>query len=56
MIAINQHFYVALDTCLYDYSNGLLEGINRKIKELKRSCYGFSNLRYLFIRIKLIHA
>ncbi|MBW0246667.1 hypothetical protein KVB91_11150 [Lentilactobacillus parabuchneri] len=28
----------------------------RKIKQLKRGCFGFKNLAHLFIRIKLIHA
>ncbi|WP_408582029.1 transposase [Lactobacillus helveticus] len=32
-------------------SNGLLEGINRKIKALKRSCYGFANQERMFERI-----
>ena len=37
------------------YSNGPLEGINNKIKVLKRSSYGFRNLSHFFIRIELIH-
>ncbi len=53
---IQKNYLGIRNACLYDYSNGPLEGINRKIKELKRSCYGFSNLRHFFIRIKLIHA
>lgn len=32
-------------------SNGPLEGINRKIKALKRSCYGFANQERMFERI-----
>ncbi|UIF30468.1 transposase (plasmid) [Levilactobacillus brevis] len=53
---IQKNYLGIRNACLYDYSNGPLEGINRKIKELKRSCYGFSNLRHFFIRIKLINA
>ncbi|WP_143471570.1 transposase, partial [Leuconostoc mesenteroides] len=29
----------------------LIEGINRKIKELKRACYGFSNQANMFTRV-----
>ena len=36
------------------YSNGPIEGINRKIKELKRHCYGFRNLNNFFNRINCI--
>ena len=53
---IQKNYLGIRNACLYDYSNGPLEGVNRKIKELKRSCYGFSNLSHFFIRIKLIHA
>lgn len=30
------------------YSNGPIEGVNRKIKELKRTCYGFANQANMF--------
>ncbi|KAF0361909.1 transposase [Pediococcus acidilactici] len=33
------------------YSNGPIEGINRKIKELKRACYDFSNQANMFTRV-----
>lgn len=33
------------------YSNGPIEDINRKIKELKRTCYGFANQANMFVRI-----
>ena len=39
----------------YTFSNGPLEGINRKVKQLKRNCYGFRNLNHFFVRIQLIH-
>ena len=42
----------------YDYSNGLVEGINNKIKIIKRTAYGyrnFSNFRNrIFIEYKLL--
>ncbi|HES0556689.1 TPA: transposase, partial [Streptococcus pyogenes] len=31
-----------------------LEGINRKIKTLKRTCYGFANQKFFFLRIDCI--
>lgn len=45
-----------LNSCRYTFSNGPIEGINRKIKALKRICFGFRNLHNFFIRITLIHA
>ncbi|WPC17157.1 ISL3 family transposase [Pediococcus inopinatus] len=44
-----------LNSCRYPYSNGPIEGLNRKIKVLKRSCFGFRNIHNFFIRISLIH-
>lgn len=44
-----------LNACQCKNSNGPLEGINRKIKTLKRNCYGFRNLNNFFNRISLIH-
>ncbi|QOL70609.1 transposase [Limosilactobacillus mucosae] len=40
----------------YDYSNGLLKGINRKIKNLKHSCCGFRNFENLLRRIDCIRS
>ncbi|WP_281196329.1 ISL3 family transposase [Lactobacillus acetotolerans] len=37
----------------YKYSNGCLEGINRKIKQIERTAYGYSNFDNLLNRIKL---
>ncbi|MEO5289253.1 ISL3 family transposase [Limosilactobacillus allomucosae] len=47
--------YIA-NSAKYDYSNGSLEGINRKIKNLKRSCCGFRNFENLLRRIDCIRA
>ncbi|WP_230098036.1 transposase, partial [Periweissella ghanensis] len=35
------------------YSNGPLEGLNRKIKQISRSGYGYRNLANFFNRIRL---
>lgn len=50
----NQNY--VLNSIKYKYSNGPLEGINRKIKALKRSCYGFDNQMFFFLRIDCIFA
>lgn len=39
------------NSLIYPYSNGPIEGLNRKIKDLKRHCYGFRNLNNFFKRI-----
>ncbi|MEN3115543.1 transposase, partial [Lacticaseibacillus paracasei] len=38
------------------YSNGPIEGVNRLIKSLKRSCFGFKNQLNFFKRIYQITA
>lgn len=53
---ITKNYLGIQNACSSEYSNGGIEGVNRKIKELKRSCYGFRNIRHFFIRIKLIRA
>ena len=35
------------------YSNGCLEGVNRKIKQIERTAYGYSNFKHLLLRIRL---
>lgn len=35
------------------YSNGCLEGVNRKIKQIERTAYGYTNFKHLLIRIRL---
>lgn len=45
-----------INSTKYEYSNGPLEGINRKIKTLKRVCYGFANQEFFFLRINCLFA
>ena len=33
--------------------NGCLEAVNRKIKQVERTAYGYNNFRHLLIRIRL---
>ncbi|MBE4710523.1 hypothetical protein EFM26_11080 [Limosilactobacillus fermentum] len=42
------------NSCESAFSNGPIEGINRKIKALKRICYGFKNMDHFYARILLI--
>jgi transposase len=35
------------------YSNGCLEGFNRKIKQIERTAFGYSNFTNLLTRIRL---
>ncbi|AUJ30954.1 MULTISPECIES: ISL3 family transposase [Liquorilactobacillus] len=36
-----------------NYSNGPLEGINRKIKQIKRTAYGYKNWSHFYTRIRI---
>jgi len=38
--------------CRYPLHTGVLEGINNKIKVLKRMAYGFRNDAYFFLKIR----
>ncbi|WP_423789898.1 transposase [Liquorilactobacillus nagelii] len=42
------------NSCGSSLSNGPIKGINRKIKALKRICYGFKNMNHFYARILLI--
>ena len=42
-----------LNAAKFDESNGCLEGINRKIKQIERTAYGYRNFSHLVARIKL---
>ena len=33
------------------YNSGFVEGLNNKIKVIKRRCYGIQNIKHLFQRI-----
>nr|WP_083486910.1 transposase [Liquorilactobacillus cacaonum] len=36
-----------------NYSNGPLEGVNRKIKQIKRTAYGYRNWSHFYTRIRI---
>ena len=50
------HRTAVLNSVEYDFSNGPVEGINRRIKSLKRSFFGFRNLDNFRKRIALIRS
>ncbi len=45
-------FEGVIDHCLYPLHTSLLEGINNKIKVIKRMAYGFRDQAYFFLKIR----
>jgi len=43
--------YGILNHCDYPIHTGKLEGVNNKIKVIKRKAYGFHDLRYFSLKI-----
>jgi transposase len=48
---LERHRYGILNHCDYPIHTGKLEGINNKIKVIKRRAYGFHDLRYFTLKI-----
>ena len=48
---LNRHRYGILNHCEYPIHTGKLEGVNNKIKVIKRKAYGFHDLRYFTLKI-----
>ena len=46
-----RHSYGIINHCMYPVHTGKLEGINNKIKDLKRNAYGFHDLEYFSLKI-----
>ena len=51
---MKKHKEYILNAVKYEYSNGLLEGFNNKIKLLKRVSYGYSSFSNLRLRILIM--
>ena len=51
--AFHNWFEYIINSIMYNYSNGLTEGYNNKIKVLKRIAYGYRNFDNLRKRILL---
>lgn len=48
-----QNMTAVLNSIKYLYSNGCLEGTNRKIKQIQRTAFGYRNFENMLARIKL---
>lgn len=48
---LERHRYGILNHCEHPIHNGKLEGVNNKIKVIKRKAYGFHDLRYFTLKI-----
>ena len=48
---LQRHSYGILNHCDYPIHTGKLEGVNNKIKVIKRKAYGFHDLRYFTLKI-----
>jgi len=48
---LDRYRYGILNHCDYPIHNGKLEGVNNKIKVIKRKAYGFHDLRYFTLKI-----
>ena len=50
---LNTHFEEVTNYFVGRHTSGFVEGLNNKIKVLKRRCYGITNLAHLFQRVYL---
>jgi transposase len=48
---LDRYRYGILNHCQYPIHTGKLEGVNNKIKVIKRKAYGFHDLRYFTLKI-----
>jgi transposase len=48
---LNRHRYGILNHCEYPIHTSKLEGVNNKIKVIKRKAYGYHDLRYFTLKI-----
>jgi len=48
---LERYQYGILNHCEYPIHTGKLEGVNNKIKVIKRKAYGFHDLRYFTLKI-----
>jgi transposase len=50
---LNTHFEEVTNYFIVRHTSGFVEGLNNKIKVIKRRCYGITNLGHLYQRICL---
>jgi len=48
---LDRHRYGILNHCDYPIHTGKLEGVNNKIKVIKRKAYGYHDLRYFTLKV-----
>jgi transposase len=48
---LERHRYGIVNHCEYPIHTGKIEGVNNKIKVIKRKAYGFHDLRYFSLKI-----
>ncbi|MFH4387204.1 ISL3 family transposase, partial [Lactobacillus helveticus] len=53
LLTFKHNLTAVLNGAALPYSNGCLEGFNRKIKQIERTAFGYSNFTNLLIRIRL---
>ena len=53
LLSFKRNYSGVLNGISSTYSNGCLEGVNRKIKQIERTAYGYRNFSHLLIRIRL---
>ncbi len=53
LLTFNHNLKAVLNGAKLPYSNGCLEGFNRKIKQIERTAFGYSNFTNLLTRIRL---
>jgi len=53
LLTFKHNYTGVLNGISSNYSNGCLEGVNRKIKQIERTAYGYRNFSHLLIRIRL---
>ncbi len=53
LLTFKHNLTAVLNGAELPYSNGCLEGFNRKIKQIERTAFGYSNFTNLLTRIRL---
>ena len=53
LLTFKRNYTGVLNGISSSYSNGCLEGVNRKIKQIERTVYSYSSFSHLLIRIRL---
>ena len=52
---IKENYEYIINSLKYKYTNGVLEGINNKIKVIKRVAFGYRSFYHFKVRILIVH-